>query len=56
MANKTENRIFLPNKTPPISPNDTGILFLVSTNNKKVYKETRAMVESKAVEKNKPPL
>lgn len=36
MANNTANRMDLPNKTPPMSPNETGILFLVSTSNKNV--------------------
>jgi hypothetical protein len=34
MATRTANLIDLPNNTPPISPNETGILFRVSTNNK----------------------
>lgn len=56
MANKTAKRIFLPNKIPPISPKETGILFLVSTSNKNVYKEIKAINVSNPVENKSPPL
>jgi hypothetical protein len=56
MANKTAKRIFLPNKIPPISPKETGILFLVSTSNKNVYNEINAIDVSNPVENKSPPL
>lgn len=56
MANNTAYRIFLPNKIPPISPKETGILFLVSTKSKNVYKETSAILVNTVVENKRPPL
>jgi hypothetical protein len=56
IANNTAYRIFLPNKIPPISPNDTGILFRVSTNSKNVYNETSAIPVNTVVENKRPPL
>lgn len=56
MAVNTAYLIFLPNKMSPISPNDTGIELRVSTNNKNVYNEMRAIAESNPVENKRPPL
>lgn len=56
MLNKTNNLMFGPNNTPPISPNDTGTLFLVSTNNRKDHNERPAISSITEVENSRPPL
>jgi hypothetical protein len=56
IANNTAKRICLPNKMPPISPKETGILFLVSTRSKNVYNEINAIDVSNPVENKSPPL
>jgi hypothetical protein len=46
----------LPNKIPPISPNEAGTLLRVSTNNKKLNSDIAAINDRNTVENTKPPL